>query len=137
MAAFVREVKRCFSKHHFPAPDSAAACRGLRPAAGHAKREGSKRVREQLGVVSISTLRADLPLDTVQIDHTLVDVSLVDREHRLSIGRPWLKLATDITARAVVGFSVSLEIPSALLISLVLSHAVLQQDGAASEFPRR
>jgi putative transposase len=58
-------------------------------------------------------------LDIVQIDHTRVDVSVVDREHRLSIGRPWLMLAIDIATRAVVGFSVALEIPSALSVSLV------------------
>ena len=50
---------------------------------------------------------------------------LVDREHRQSIGRPWLTLAIDVASRAVIGFSVSLENPSALSVSLVLSHAVL------------
>jgi len=55
----------------------------------------------------------------------LVDVIVVDREQRLPIGRPWLTLAIDIATRAVIGFNVSLEAPSALSISLVLSHAVM------------
>ena len=50
---------------------------------------------------------------------------MVDREQRLPIGRPWLTLAIDIATRAVIGFNVSLETPSALSISLVLSHAVM------------
>jgi hypothetical protein len=58
-------------------------------------------------------------MDIVQIHHTLVDVMVVYREHRLSIGRPWLTLAIDAASRAVVGFSVSLENPSALSISLL------------------
>jgi putative transposase len=58
-------------------------------------------------------------MDIVQIHHTLVDVMVVDREHRLSIGRPWLTLAIDAASRAVVGFSVSLGNPSALSISLL------------------
>lgn len=131
MAAFVREVKRCFSEHHFPAPDYQTVRRrvaALDRRLAMRKREGSKRARDRLGLVGISTLRADLPLDVVQIDHTLVDVSVVDREHRLSIGRPWLTLAIDIATRAVVGFSVSLENPSALSVSLVLSHAVLSKN---------
>jgi putative transposase len=64
-------------------------------------------------------------MDFLQIDHTLADVMVVDREHRQSIGRPWLTLAVDVASRAVVGFGVSLENPSALSVSLVFSHAVL------------
>jgi putative transposase len=64
-------------------------------------------------------------MDVVQIDHTLVDVMVVDREHRRSIGRPWLTLAVDVASRAVIGFTVSLENPSALSVSRVLSHAVV------------
>src|SRR6516164_8089823 len=44
---------------------------------------GSKWARDRLCLVGISTLRADLSLDIVQIEDTLVDVSVVDREHRL------------------------------------------------------
>jgi putative transposase len=90
-----------------------------------AKRPGTKAARQKFGPVGVSNLRADAPLDLLQIDHTLVDVIVVDREHRLAIGRPWLTLAIDIATRSVVGFSVSLEAPSALSISLVLTHAVL------------
>lgn len=86
-----------------------------------------KRAREKFGPVGISTLRPDFPMDVVQIDHTLVDVMVVDREHRRSIGRPWLTLAVDIASRAVIGFTVSLENPSALSVSLVLSHAVVSK----------
>jgi transposase InsO family protein len=92
------------------------------------KREGSKRARDRLGLVGVSTLRADLPLEIVQIDHTLVDVSVVDREHRLSIGRPWLTLAIDIATRAVVGFSVSFENPSVLsVITRALARGSIQR----------
>jgi putative transposase len=42
----------------------------------------------------------------------------------LPIGRPWLTLVIDIATRAIAGFSLSLEAPSALSVSLVLSHAV-------------
>jgi putative transposase len=66
-----------------------------------AKRQGSKRAPEKFGTVGVSTLRPDFPLDVVQIDHTLVDVIVVDSEHRQSIGRPWLTLAVDVASRAV------------------------------------
>jgi putative transposase len=92
------------------------------------KREGAKKAREKLGPVFVSTLRADLPLDVVQIDHTQADVIVVDQEYRKSMGRPWLTLAIDVATRAVVGFSISLEPPSTLSVSLVLSHLVLPKE---------
>lgn len=91
------------------------------------KREGSKKAREKLGPVNISTLRPECPLDILQMDHTPVDVIVVDNERRLPIGRPWLSLAIDVAARMVAGFHVSLWAPSALSVSLTLSHAVLSK----------
>jgi putative transposase len=58
-----------------------------------------------------------LPLDLMQIDHTLVDVIIVDEEDRLPIGRPWLTLAIDIASRAVAGFTVSLDPPSTVSVA--------------------
>jgi len=40
-----------------------------------------------------ASLTASEPLELVQIDHTLVDVIVVDDLSRTSIGRPWLSLA--------------------------------------------
>ena len=108
--------------HQRPAPNYRTVVRrveGLDPGYVMAKRQGSKRAREKFGPVGVSTL---ISLDVVQIDHTLVAGMLGDREHRQSIGRPWLTLAVEVASRAVVGFSVCLENPSALSISLVLSR---------------
>ncbi len=61
-------------------------------------------------------------MDVLQIDHTPVDVIVVDKETRRSIGRPWLTLAIDVATRMVAGFHVSLWAPSALSVSLTLSQ---------------
>ena len=53
-----------------------------------------------------------MPLEVMQIDHTPVDVVIVDERQRLPIGRPWLTLAIDVASRVVLGLSVSLEAPS-------------------------
>jgi len=68
-------------------------------------------------------------MEVLQIDHTPVDVIVVDQEQRLPIGRPWLTLAIDVASRSIAGFSVSLESPSSLSVSLALSHAVLPKIG--------
>ena len=48
---------------------------------------------ERFGAVGVSTLRPDFLMDILQIDHTLVDVIVVDQEHRLPIGPDWSALA--------------------------------------------
>lgn len=40
--------------------------------------------------------KVDYPLDVVQIDHTLVDIIVVDPIERLPIGRPYITVAIDI-----------------------------------------
>jgi putative transposase len=128
LAALFQEVRRRFAEQQLSAPNYRTLVRRveeLDPRYAMAKRQGSKAAREKFGPVGVSALRPDFPMDFIQIDHTLVDVIVVDREHRLPIGRPWLTLAVDVASRAIIGFSVSLEAPSALSVSLVLSHAVL------------
>ena len=71
------------------------------------------------------SLVADYPLSLVQIDHTLVDVIVVDAETREPIQRPWLTLAIDVATRCVAGFHLSLEPPSSTGVALCVSHAVL------------
>ena len=77
----------------------------LDPRLTMAKRPGTKAARQKFGPVGVSNLRADAPLDLLQIDHTLVDVIVVDREHRLAIGRPWLTLAIDIATGRSLGLA--------------------------------
>ncbi len=64
-------------------------------------------------------------MDVLQIDHTPMDVIVVDQQKRRPIGRPWLTLAIDVRTRMVAGFHVSLWSPSTISLSLVLSQAVL------------
>ncbi len=64
------------------------------------------------------------PLAVVQIDHTRVDVVVVDEETREPIGRPWITLAIDVFTRMVTGFHLTMAAPSRLSTSLALLHAV-------------
>ena len=126
-AALYREVRRRAAEGQLPPPDYRTVCKrvaALSPTLVLRKREGEKAARKA-GPVLPSTLSADFPLDLLQIDHTTVDVILVDRGGRLPIGRPHLSLAIDVASRMVAGFHVSLEPPSTLAVSLVLTHAVL------------
>jgi putative transposase len=70
---------------------------------------------------------ADAVLAQVQIDHTVVDLIVVDERHRLPIGRPYVTLAIDVFSRCIVGLVVTLEAPSGLSVGLCLAHAVIDK----------
>ena len=72
-----------------------------------------------------SSLYAEEPLELVQIDHTLVDVIVVDDYGRKPIGHPRLSMAIDIATRNILGVFLSLRAPSAAAVALTISRAVL------------
>ena len=69
-----------------------------------------------------------MPLDVIQIDHTKVDVMLVDEETREDIGRPYITVAIDVYSRIVYGFYISLEAPSYFSVGQALLNAILPKD---------
>lgn len=77
---------------------------------------------------------ADYPLQKVQIDHTRVDLHIVDDEHRTSIGRPWLTLAIDIYSRMIVGYYLSLDAPSGVSVGMCIVNALLQKNKLLNQF---
>jgi putative transposase len=81
LAALMLEIRRRFAERNLRAPNyrtvlSRIQALDLRLVT--AKREGSKKARELLGPVAISTLQPERPMDVLQIDHTPVDVIVVD-----------------------------------------------------------
>lgn len=71
--------------------------------------------------------KVDYPLDVVQIDHTLVDVIIVDPIERLVIGRPYVTFAIDTYSRCIAGFVLSLEAPSATSVGLCLTNIAMDK----------
>lgn len=67
----------------------------------------------------------DRPYAAVQIDHTKLDIELVDDIYREPIGRPWLTLVMDVFSRMVAGFYVSIDPPGAMATGLAIVHAML------------
>jgi putative transposase len=71
---------------------------------------------------------ADYPLAVVQMDHTPMDIIVVDEEDRKPINRPYLTIIIDVFSRMVLGFAIYLEKPSAFTSGLAISHAILTKD---------
>jgi putative transposase len=71
---------------------------------------------------------ADYPLAVVQIDHTPVDLILVDDVHRKPIGRPWITLAIDVFSRMITGYYLSFDAPSETSIAMCVAHSILPKE---------
>jgi transposase InsO family protein len=65
------------------------------------------------------------PLHMVQIDHTLLDLELIDEDTGLGLGRPWLTLGFDVHSRMPWGYYLSFDPPSAVSVMLCIRHGVL------------
>ena len=93
-----------------------------------AKRSGKKGEYRDFVPLRGEFPHADSPYSVIQIDHTKVDIILVDETHRRPIGRPWITLAIDVFSRMVAGMCVSLDPPGAISTGLCLAHAILPKD---------
>jgi len=74
---------------------------------------GRQRFVSKGNAADVLTPRSRKALEIVQMDHTLVDIMVVDEVLRQSMGRPWITVAFDIATRVVLGFALRLEPPSA------------------------
>lgn len=95
-------------------------------------REGASVARQQYKPVT-DEYSAGAAMEVVQIDHTLVDLFVVDAVNRQPLQRPWLTLAIDVASRMVAGFYLSLEHPSSTSVALAIRHMVLPKTSWLAE----
>lgn len=91
-----------------------------REVARYGRPAAERRFRAVLG----KTLAKD-PLGRVEIDHTPLDVFVVDDESFLPLGRPWLTLCVDACTRVILGFHLGFDPPSYSTVARALKHAIL------------
>lgn len=92
------------------------------------RRLGPRVAKQNLSPLRGSYPDPEFPNAVVQIDHTPVDVILVDEEHRLPIGRPYLTMSIEVETRMIGGFCLTLDPPSATSAALCISHAISKKD---------
>ena len=74
------------------------------------------------------SFNADFPLEIVQIDHTPLDIIVVDEIMRKPIGRPYITIAFDIFSRMVYGFYVTLQAPSFFSVGQALYMGIMPKN---------
>lgn len=77
----------------------------------------------------------DVPLERAEIDHTLMDLMVVDDDSGLPLGRPVLTVCIDDFTRCALGISVGFEPPSYLTVARCLKHAFLPKTGLKTTYP--
>jgi putative transposase len=78
--------------------------------------------------------QANYPYSIIQIDHTKLDIIVVDEVYRRPIDRPWITLAIDVFSRMVAGFYVSFDPPGALGTGMCVSNAILPKEMLLSKY---
>lgn len=97
-------------------------------------REGAEaarvKYRAALGNVKVASV-----LERIEIDHTPLDLIVIDSLTKLPLGRPWLTMAIDHHSRMVMGFYVSFNAPSSHGVLQCLRRSILPKDLWLARFP--
>ncbi len=96
------------------------------------KREGKVKAQSLYGA-SEKPFEANYPLEIIQIDHTPLDIQVVDEIYRQPIGRPYITVALDVFSRMVYGFYLTLEKPSLFSVGQVILQGALRKEQYLSE----
>lgn len=125
------EVRKVCIQNGLPPPDASTVQSRISEISEEyrlRRRRGSKAADERFQPIRGSFPGADFPLAVVQIDHTPMDVIVVDDAHRKPIKRPYLTIATDVYSKMCVGFYLSLDPPGGLATGLCMSRAILGKE---------
>ncbi|MEN9659190.1 MAG: hypothetical protein RL571_2655 [Pseudomonadota bacterium] len=130
------EVRRLCANANIEPPHNNTIRSRIKDLAGEhvmAKRKGRKVSDQAYSPIDGSFPGADWPFSVIQIDHTPLDIILVDDIFRRPVGRPWITLAIDVFSRMVAGFYVSFDPPGALSAGQCLANAILPKDNWLSK----
>lgn len=136
VADLMDAIRRACAKAGVKAPHAntvSARIARIAPQIRIKKRLGHKKARERFSPIRGAFPGADYPLAVVQVDHSPIDLILVDDVDREPIGRAYLTIAIDVFSRMLVGFYLSLDSPGSMSAGLCLSHAILRKDDWLAE----
>ena len=136
----IKEVNFRCRKEGIKPPSPATIRRRVKQAPAKFYRQRNNKTDQAVPLFG-KTPEAPFPLACVQMDHTNVDIILVDSDDREPIGTPFLTVIIDVFSRCIAGMHLDLEDPSATSVGLCLTHlasdktAWLLQKGIEAEWP--
>lgn len=99
--------------------------------ARNGKNAANKRFRE--AIVSGEIIME--PLERVEIDHTILDLIVVDAKFKLPLGRPTITIALDRCTRCICGYHVGFDPPSYVSVMKCLSNAIKPKEYVKKKYP--
>jgi putative transposase len=91
-------------------------------------RYGKKVSRDRFEPIRGHFPGANYPLSVVQIDHTCVDIILVDELYRKPFMRPYITVAIDVYSRMVLGIYLSFDPPGEIGTGMCIANAILGKE---------
>jgi putative transposase len=130
VAAIHRKVTALATTHNWTPPSYSSVygiVRHLNPAMVTLAQDGPAAFRDRYEL--IYRHRAKGPNVIWQADHTLLDVMVLDSNGKAV--RPWLTIIIDDYSRAVAGYTIFLDAPTAFQTALALRQAIWNKQNAA------
>jgi putative transposase len=78
---------------------------------------------------------AQAPLERAEIDHTLVDLMVVDDQSGLPLGRPWVTACIDCYTRCILGIYIGFNPPSYQSVATCLKDCFLPKINLKRDYP--
>ena len=97
-------------------------------------RDGKRKADIEFASVGMS-LKVERAMQRVEVDHTKLDVFVVDDENYLPLGRPWLTTSIDALSRSITGFYVGFHPPSFLSLTKLLKSIIIPKDYIKERYP--
>ncbi|WP_019616899.1 integrase catalytic domain-containing protein [Psychromonas ossibalaenae] len=94
-----------------------------------------KRVAKTVFRQSKAVRDVELILQRTEIDHTQLDLFVVDDKTKMVWGRPWVTVLLDYKSKSILGFYIGFENPSYLSVSKALQHAMSSKSYVKEEYP--
>jgi putative transposase len=95
---------------------------------------GGKAAKEQYGMKTKQE-KPERPLDRVEIDHTQLDIIVLDNDNKEVLGRPYITVAIDCCTGYVLGMYIGFESPSYRSIMKTLQHAMSGKSYLKAKYP--
>lgn len=74
-------------------------------------------------------------MERVCVDHTKLDLFVVDSKTGMPLGRPWLTLAVDEYSRSIVGFYISFRDPDFIVLIKLIRNIVQEKGSVKDDYP--
>lgn len=135
--ATIREVNRLCFKEGYEKPSPNTIRNRIKNISEEKLLKGRgqrKRAKQKFTAKAGQFPDSNYPLSVVQIDHTPIDIILVDDKYRKPIGRPYLTVAIDVYSRVITGYYIALDAPSVTSVGMCIARSILRKNELLTSF---